>query len=220
MENNADKKGEEKDDNSTSFLPSKPLNDSVVKNDNESESYNKPNTDSISQGNIASTTTSMPSSTTSSTTMPSSTTPAPLMPLSTLPLMEEDDDNMMDSEQSVMSTISLPGSSGLQNMLTSTGDLVSGECYRYLGNVKNIDGQLAPIFSEDCGAKGGRSGVRSRKRRRRRRRNGGATEKIMVEGGRHRSKRVNKSQYRKRRSYRGGEFPSAMSPLMAYNVPV
>jgi hypothetical protein len=199
MENNDVKK----EDDSTSFMPSKPLNDSGVNDSGVNDSVAEPNNEagndtkssSPSQENIPETT-SMPSSAESS--MAASTMPSP---------------SMQYPEQSdTMPNVSLPGSSELQTMLTSTGDLVSGECYRYLGNVKNIDGQLAPIFSSDCG---GRSGGRSRKRRRRRK--GGATEKSMVEGGR-RSKRVNK--YRKRRSYRGGEFPSYTSPLMAYNMPV
>lgn len=212
MENAKDPKIE---DNSTSFMPSKPLNDSddnanesvadvnenesvADANDNESVAdaitVNDVNSSSPSQENIA--------STPEESMMPSSSMSSPSMQYS------EQSDNMPN--------VSLPGSSGQQETLTSTGDLVSGEYYCYLGNVQNIDGQLAPIFrvADRPISRGGRS-----RKRRRRRRKGGATEKKMMDGGRRQSKRVNKSQYRKSRSYRGG-VPSAMSPLMAYNVPV
>lgn len=213
--NNPDKKKEEEKqkDDSTSFMPSKPLNDSAA-DANESGTVNDVNPSSPSQENIDSSTPLSSSSTTlPSSTLPSSDTSSTFPSMTTSSLMENE---MPYSEQSDLPNLSLPGSSGQQETLTSTGDLVSGECYRYLGNVKNIDGQYAPIFSGDCSIQGGRS-----RKRRRRRRNGGATEKKMLDGGRrrYRSKRVNKSQYRKRRSYRGG-LPSFTSPLMAYNMPV
>ncbi len=144
MENNNVKK----EDDSTSFMPSKPLNDSVANDSGANDSgANDANLSSPSQENIEST----PSETSMMATIPPEDS---TMEDSTMAASTMSSPSMQYSDQSEnMPNVSLPGSSGQQTMLTSTGDLVSGECYRYLGNVKNVDGQLAPIFSEDCGVK-------------------------------------------------------------------